>query len=92
MRIFCKVKNQLYMVVILVVRNWRKMTLMLAILIFMMPPILENLCGLQRCSIPWNIQEEDENACGITLCVSEAFLAYAHCPAIVVNFSTSINM
>ena len=77
MRIFCKVKNQNYMVVILVVRNWRKMTLMLAILIFMMPSILENLCGLQRCSIAWNIQEEDQNACNTAPRVSEALLAYA---------------
>ena len=34
MRILYKVKNQLYTVVILVVRNWKNMTLMLEILIF----------------------------------------------------------
>ena len=73
MKIFCKVKNQNYIVVILVVRNKRKMALMLAILIFMMTPILENFCGLQRCSIAWNIQEEDQNACIIVLRVSETF-------------------
>ena len=41
MKIFCKVKNQNCTVLILVVRNWRKMTLMLAILIFLMTLILE---------------------------------------------------